>query len=492
ADTYAGFAGWRSMHGLFLERAICLVRRGGRVGLLLPIQVCDLRGYGPLRLAVTARATVDQPPGLIGEQSFAGVTGPAGLYSFTVGPTGRAAGSNGSAARWAWAPLGRRVEVISAAGVLGRIRQKLAAWPQVPPSAFGDPGVHTGNSAAVLIASTPGPQRAAIRQGSDVGRYHVARPSRWLRLHLRPCDGRYWRIGPLETYRRARLLLRQTADRPIAAWHEPPGYFRNSVLAFFGLAELDEAYVLAVLNSQLIGWMHRCSFRDACQRAFPQVKVEHLRALRLPQEPMGRTSARQRAWIERLWRQCQRACLTSGATDDCDGLVELARAPTVVIQHLLARLGRAMTRLAAAWHAERGRFLARLAEEVRDGPRLQPTSRRSLDRPCREHGERTDSLAALPGCNRLLGSTACWLAEQPPLEAILRALARNGCGVRPARLEQQYGQWLEAQRPIRRRLIRTDRLIDQMVYRLFGLERGEIAAVQDVLRQYAAAQGDCS
>ena len=78
------------------------------------------------------------------------------------------------------------------------------------------------------------------------------------------------------------VLLRQTADRPIAALHTAPGYFRNSLLACRPPAELDPAFCVAVLNAPTACAWHRKSFRDARQRTFPQVKVGHLRTQPFP------------------------------------------------------------------------------------------------------------------------------------------------------------------------------------------------------------------
>ena len=93
---------------------------------------------------------------------------------------------------------------------------------------------------------------------------------------------RRFRFAPLERYRSVPVLLRQTADRPLAALHTAPTYFRNSLLACIPPPELDPAYVVAVLNSPVAALWHRIRFRDARQRTFPQVKVGHLRTQPLP------------------------------------------------------------------------------------------------------------------------------------------------------------------------------------------------------------------
>ena len=179
----------------------------------------------------------------------------------------------------------------------------LGRCPAFPASAFGDPGVHTGNSAALLIHAAPPADAhvAPIRQGRDIRRYRLADPSHWLRLDAPPVDGHYWRIGPIDRYRHAAILSRQTANRPMGALHADPAYFRNSVLACHGAPGVDDYTILAILNSTLIGCLHRATLGDASQRAFPQVKVRHLRRLPLPTGLHGPdpADAAVRTWVHR-------------------------------------------------------------------------------------------------------------------------------------------------------------------------------------------------
>jgi len=156
------------------------------------------------------------------------------------------------------------------------------------PGVFGDPGVHSGNSASVILADSPGPGRATIRQGRDVQPFLLAEPRLFLRLDVAPTPEHYFRVGTLERYVTCPIVLRQTANRPIAALHARPTYFRNSVLAGFGLNDLSPGALVALLNSELFAWFHRYRNRDARQLRFPQVKVGHLRAL--PRPPSGERS----------------------------------------------------------------------------------------------------------------------------------------------------------------------------------------------------------
>jgi len=58
-----------------------------------------------------------------------------------------------------------------------------------------------------------------------------------------------------------------------------PHYFRNSLLACYGVEGVPAAVVTAFLNSALYAYLHRAATLDANQKAFPQVKVRHLHSL---------------------------------------------------------------------------------------------------------------------------------------------------------------------------------------------------------------------
>jgi len=102
--------------------------------------------------------------------------------------------------------------------------------------------------------------------------------------------------------------LRQTADRPLAALHERPALFRNSLLACAPPEELDPAFVVAVLNGPLASAWHQTRQRDARQRCFPQVKVGHLRTQPFP--------IQRRSQAPRLHDQVAELARRPGASQD--------------------------------------------------------------------------------------------------------------------------------------------------------------------------------
>ena len=268
AGWLAGARGWPSLHGAFLARiSEHVAAEGTRAGVLLPGALCEARGYGALRHAVSARAGLAAPPEDLGEAAFEGVVEPAVLLELEP----RAANAPpASDAPWDGPPREH-----------GALLDALRDHPRLPARAFGDPGVHTGNSARALIRE-PGEGLPLVREGRDLVAFRLGAPRLALDVRVQRSAERRFRYGPLERYRAVPVLVRQTADRPIAALHTAPTYFRNTLLACSPPPELDPAFVVAVLNSPVAAAWHRLSFRDARQRTFPQVKVAHLRSLPFP------------------------------------------------------------------------------------------------------------------------------------------------------------------------------------------------------------------
>jgi hypothetical protein len=288
-QRFASFRGWPSLQGPFLERALELVRPGGRVGFVLPRQVLELEKYAPLRSIVSARATILEVRDL-GEGVFDGVTEPAATLVLEVASS-TVAGQG--------APISCRAELPRWAQ---RILERLERFPRFPRGLVSDPGVHTGNAASLVLSKEPRAGFAPCREGRDVSAFELAPPRIFVRESPELADPFYARVPRAERFREVAIVLRQTANRPIAARHAPWARFRNSVLAVSAGAFPVE-HLLALLNSRLFALAHRARFADARQRAFPQVKVGALAALPF----VERTCERLLALVRRRER---------GATED--------------------------------------------------------------------------------------------------------------------------------------------------------------------------------
>jgi hypothetical protein len=274
----AAFHGYRTLHGLFVQRAASLLRPGGRLGLVVPTSVSDLAGYAPVRRAHDALCRADAPLADFGADAFAGVFQPAMALVSTrldvdagCGAPQLVAQGRAEAATWTLA----RTDLDE---VSERLLERLAALRTLPRDAFGERGFQsTGNDAARLrrLPAPEPPFVLPIREGADIAAF-VARPPR---AFLDPL-GTTGRLRGAEAWREVQLLIRQTARFPIAALADGVP-FRNSILAGFAREGCGAGLLLAWLNSSPVRWYHYMRNRDARQ-GMPQVKVAHLRALPAP------------------------------------------------------------------------------------------------------------------------------------------------------------------------------------------------------------------
>jgi hypothetical protein len=282
------FGGWRTLHSLFVERAVALTAAGGSLGFLLPAQVADLAGYAPARQLLRANFRIPVPLPYFGEEAFNGVIQPTcAVLAHDKATIAAASDEPFALSKTTSHPTPASTTHVGAGGstpnaVSRDITQALKDLPRPPGAIFGDPGIHTGNCSKALILSSPTDASAPVREGKSIHPYRISAATKWVRLDYDPVEGEYFTIRGLRSYAAWPILLRQTASRPIACLHSDPSYFRNSVLACKGLDGVPNEVVVAWLNSSVVAWFHMSSVREANQRVFPQVKVKHLRALPMP------------------------------------------------------------------------------------------------------------------------------------------------------------------------------------------------------------------
>ena len=282
---YPEISSWPSSHSAFMIRAQELLKSGGRVGLVAPLQVFHLERYGGLRERIAREAEVVVTD--VGEDAFEGVSQRVGLYAMH-----RVVESD-TAVPWEFlgqSPLKPHSPNATSADeqdeVLDQLISILHELPAFPSEAFADPGVHTGNVSKLIVSDTfpdNDPKYQPVREGRDLTAFYCGQPKK--RLWVEPVlnADQYCTIRPRDVYVSTPVLLRQTADRPIACRHVERTYFRNSVLACRGVPGVADEVIVAVLNSELIRQWYRADVQESGQRAFPQVKVRNLR--RLPMFP---------------------------------------------------------------------------------------------------------------------------------------------------------------------------------------------------------------
>jgi hypothetical protein len=263
--TYPAFAGYRTLQGVFVSRAVRALAPGGRLGLVVPTSMADLAGYAPVRRDHDALAEADRDLPDYGADAFDGVFQPAmGLVS-----TRRAAVVTAGDGEWDLARSELDDETRSLLAITG-------ALPSVPAASFGERGFQTYRGDTERLSREPDARRSmGLRVGKDVRPFAVAPPS--LFVDPREFEGR---LRDASAWADIAGYVRQTARYPLAAKADG-GAFRNSVLAVFDDPRLPIDALLAYLNAWPIRFFHYARFRDARQ-GMPQIKIGHLRRLPLP------------------------------------------------------------------------------------------------------------------------------------------------------------------------------------------------------------------
>jgi hypothetical protein len=297
------FAGYRTLHGLFVRRAAELLRDGGRLGFVVPTSVADLDGYDPTRRAHDALAEVDDDLLDFGDGAFEGVFQPCMALTST---RRRQPAERREQSVW---PLARSDLDETAR----RLLERLTSQPKLDPALFGERGFQTTGPDLAHIRRLDAPEPPfvePIREGSDVREFEVSAP----RCFLDPV-GLTGRFRPKSDWLGVGVLIRQTARYPIAALADGVA-FRNSILAGFGSDEWTPAGLAAYLNSSAVRFFHYACHRDARQ-GMPQLKIGHLRAL-----PAVRDSGA-RAALDALGRKlgAENAGIGAAARHDLETLV---------------------------------------------------------------------------------------------------------------------------------------------------------------------------
>jgi hypothetical protein len=266
SERFEAFRGYRTLHGLFVERAAELLNPGGRLALVLPTSVSDLGGYRATRAAHDAWCKVDAELPDFADGAFDGVFQP----SMAVLSTRRSKRVEASGAVW---PLARTDLSSSAELLLGR----LSALPNVPRELFGERGYqtrpHDRHQLRPFYPEEEGTR--ALRTGTEVLEFRTLPP----RYNVDP-EKLQTPLKPVAQWRDVALLIRQTARFPIASPADGEA-FRNSILAGFEHPDFSRQLLLCWLNSEAIRWFHYHAHRDARQ-GMPQLKIAHLRSLPAP------------------------------------------------------------------------------------------------------------------------------------------------------------------------------------------------------------------
>jgi hypothetical protein len=272
---FEAWAGFPTLHGLFIERAVQLAKRG-TVALLVPSPVADLNGYRGVRKALTKSHVVRDDLLEFGQDAFGGVTQPCFALVSDASPA-----AVPSDAPWT---LEERSHGHAIAAKLDapKVLERLLNLPKLDKEHFRERGFQSTRLATERLLrrgrAPEGDHTLALLEGRGVKEFAVGAATVYLNADPQGLKEAGCSLRPAEQYQAVEFVVRQTAAVPIAALHNGLA-FRNSLLAGFGTHSVSAKLLVALLNSSLYRALHVAGQRDARQNAFPQVKVGHLRAL---------------------------------------------------------------------------------------------------------------------------------------------------------------------------------------------------------------------
>lgn len=236
------------------------------------------------------------------------------------------------------------------------------------------------------------------------------------------------------------------------------------------------SYLGAITNSKLLSWLYQQYFGalimagEYIQFQAPQLRILPIRRITFTTPPRNRTALSSEG--HKLYTQC----LAQQSWQSLLDLVEqrLAQQPEEadVVHDLLAYLADQMLGLNNQKQTEQKRFLSWLESAL-------------AIRPDNKGKTGLDALTGKSKIRSYLGDYQKSEEELPftELQSILfQNKARLGASLSDAglikRIQDEYEASLAVLRPIKSQLAFTDSLIDQVVYRLYGLTEEEIALVE--------------
>jgi type I restriction-modification system DNA methylase subunit len=296
----------------------------------------------------------------------------------------------------------------------------------------------------------------------------------------------------------AKIVIRQTGDSLVAALDTDQFIVRDNLYTIVSRREsLDLRYILALLNSTMLNWFYQKVLNPEEGEALAQVKRGHLAQLRLrdinfttPIEDrdalVAEATSKADDAIEalatssalRAGTPMDRALLAQAASPALDFVAARLDADPEqadVVHDLLAHLAERMIALHAAKQDQVEAFWLDL-EGVTDAETFEAL---------KEHGKWASSLAKTPACRpfvdadsrstRHLDESLAW--NEDCFKAFVKMLAGRVAAL--SDVVAVYRAHHADQQARVHQIAATDWLIDQVVYRLYGLTADEVAVVEE-------------
>jgi len=322
-------------------------------------------------------------------------------------------------------------------------------------------GVHSGNIRGKLFSRTASaPYAKPMLKGTDINRYALAWGGEYVNYDPRCIErasGEYASLREERIFTSPKILTRQTGDSIIATWDASGFYTDNTLHCTLPLQPdgISPLYVLCLLNSRITSFIYQCMTHER-GRQLAQVKIVFLRQLPIrcvdfttPDHLRARLVGDFKAFYE------QDAGADRMLAFVADQLSADA-ARTDVVHDILAFLAGEMIDLNKSKQEEVKGFLTWLEGYI--GCAIEELTNKTKVK--EYHKSDFDSLAAV------LAQNSKKLSVLPDARATVETI------------QPEFEKSITKLDPLKARIAATDRLIDQIVYRLYGLTEDEIRIVE--------------
>jgi hypothetical protein len=354
-----------------------------------------------------------------------------------------------------------------------RLRQRFSTVPTISLGEFTISARGILPSGSDIAPERLGDEYRPFFDG-DLFRYElILGTSKWVEYgtNLRELPSSY------EFFQGKRVLIRRLISRQariMAVYTETEFVTKKDIYSILiSSGEVSLLAILSLLNSRLFSYWYLAQSMVATRDDFPQVTLADLRTLPIRQITFATSPETRRRAVEeaqRLYQDCKEAQFFD--SDSCVHRLldfvdrQLSQEPeqSDVVHDLLAYLAEKMIMMNRQKRAEVQGFLTWLELEV-GAPLDELTNKTKIRGYLGDYQKSEDHLAS---------------------EDLLDILHQNRrrLDVDPSarhfqnRLMQEYQASLEKLLPLKQRLTATDRLIDLVVYRLYGLTDEELAIVE--------------
>jgi len=311
-----------------------------------------------------------------------------------------------------------------------------------------------------------------ILRGSHIQRYELeefARQGEPIYLKTKEYLSASQNDSKAYDHRKPRVVYQEgsaiDAWRRVVPTYLPAGYICGHKICYFVNYKIDPLALLAVYASKLTNWLVESL---SATNSLPAYLIG---GLPFPKFSITTPAARRKALVEQGRQLCE-AADPSGLLAFVEARLSARPEESDVVHDLLAFLAEQMINLNKRKQAEQKRFLGWLEGVLKISPDRKGNT----------------GLDALTGKSRLRNYLGDYQKGEPELpyeeleDILFKNKTRLGISLSDtrftARLRAEYDKSLAVLRPIKAQLARTDALIDQVVYRLYGLSEDEIAVVE--------------